>query len=243
MCDPTDEHTFISRSRTRVDFATLKIVKPVFFKFPIYTSMTSLKLPAPATHLRFRTAVLLAAVAFISLIAVACGGDTPESAPFDPQSSPLGVIEISSLAFADGEQIPVKFTCDGAGISPPLRWSDPPAGTRALAIIVDDPYAPRRIFRHWSIFNIPSETRSFKEALADSPQLENTIRQGLNDFGKFGYGGPCPPAGQEHEYVFFIYALSEQLELPVDADPDAVAAAIRGLVLGTGSFSGMYARQ
>jgi len=192
---------------------------------------------------RFRTTVLLSALILMTLVSAACGGDVPESAPFDPQSSALGVIAISSPAFGDGESIPVEFSCDGAGTSPPLRWSDPPTGTKALAIIVDDPDAPGRIFRHWSIFNIPSGTRSLREGLGDSAQQENSMQQGLNDFGEIGYAGPCPPGGQEHEYVFFIYALSEQLELPVDADAAAMTAAIRGRVLATGSFSGTYARQ
>ncbi len=81
---------------------------------------------------------------------------------------------------------------------------------------------------------------------ADQPgttQLENSTRQAVNDFGEIGYGGPCPPEGEEHEYVFFIYALSEQIELDVDATSSDVSAALRGLVVGTGSFSGMYARR
>ena len=87
-------------------------------------------------------------VILMALIAVACGGDAAEQEPFDPQSSALGTIEISSPAFGDGDSIPVDFTCDGDDLSPPLRWSEPPAGTRALAIVVDDPDAPGRIFRH-----------------------------------------------------------------------------------------------
>lgn len=190
-----------------------------------------------------RSVALLSALILLTLIAAACGGDTPEREPFDPESSVLGTIEISSPAFGNGDSIPVEFTCDGSDSSPPLRWSEPPAGTRALAIVVDDPDAPRRIFRHWSVYNIPSGTRSLKESRPTTPQLENTTLQGKNDFGRTGYGGPCPPSGQEHEYVFFIYALTEPLELGAGASPDEVARAIRGRVLGTGTFSGMYARQ
>ena len=187
--------------------------------------------------------VPLSALILMTLIAAACGDDTSVQEPFDPQSSALATIEFSSPAFGNGDSIPVEFTCDGNDSSPPLRWSEPPAGTRALAVVVDDPDAPGRIFRHWSVYNIPSGTRSLKESRPTTSQLENTTLQGKNDFGGVGYGGPCPPGGQEHEYVFFIYALSEPLELEAGASPAEVAAALRGRVLGTGSFSGMYARR
>lgn len=177
------------------------------------------------------------------LTATGCGGDASEQEPFDPQSSALGTIEISSPAFGDGDSIPVKFTCDGDDSSPPLRWSEPPVGTGALAIIVDDPDAPGRIFRHWSVYNLPPDVRSLSESRPGTPQLESKALQGKNDFGRTGYGGPCPPKGQEHEYVFFIYALSEPLELEAGVSPAEVTAALRGRVIATGSFSGMYARR
>ncbi|MCZ6539149.1 MAG: YbhB/YbcL family Raf kinase inhibitor-like protein [Chloroflexi bacterium] len=186
---------------------------------------------------------LMSMLILMTLIAIACGGDSSEREPFDPQSSALATIEISSPAFGSGDSIPVEFTCDGDDLSPPLRWSKPPAGTRALVVVVDDPDAPGRIFRHWSVYNIPSGTRSLKESRPTTSRLENTTLQGKNDFGGVGYGGPCPPRGQEHEYVFFIYALSEPLDLEAEASPAEVAAAIRGRVLGAGSFSGMYVRR
>ncbi len=155
----------------------------------------------------------------------------------------ITTFEFSSPAFDDGAAIPIEYTCDGDDVSPPLRWSDVPSGTRAIAIIIDDPDAPSRIFRHWSAFNLTSGTRSLKAGQAATPGLENSTLQGENDFGVTGYGGPCPPAGQEHEYVFFIYALTEQLELEANATPQQVSEAIRGRVIGTGSFSGMYARR
>lgn len=204
---------------------------------------TELKFFTPRTRIWPRSVALLSALVLLTLIAVACGGNQSEVELFDPQSSTLGMIEISSPAFGDGDSIPVKFTCDGDDSSPPLRWSEPPAGTRALVIVVDDPDAPRRIFRHWSVYNIPSGTRSIKESRPTTPRLENTTLQGENDFGRVGYGGPCPPRGQEHEYMFFIYALTEPLELEPGASPAEVTAAIRGRVLGVGSFSGMYARR
>ena len=126
--------------------------------------MTPSKIGNTSTHVRLCFVGLLPALILMTLVAAACGGDTADQEPFDPQSSALGTIEISSPAFGRGDSIPVEFTCDGDDLSPPLRWSEPPAGTRALAIIVDDPDAPGRIFRHWSVYNIPSGTRSLKES-------------------------------------------------------------------------------
>ena len=181
--------------------------------------------------------------AFASLLLVAaCSGDD-ESIPFDPESSLIATLEISSVAFEDGSEIAGEFTCDGANTSPPLRWSDVPAGTRSIAIVVDDPDAPSGIFRHWSVFNIPAATRSLAANQPKTDSLKDSRRQASNDFGDIGYGGPCPPSGQEHEYVFFIYALSAPLELEGSPTPQDVSAALRGKVVGTGSFSGMYARR
>lgn len=195
---------------------------------------------------RFRARRVLP-IAFVLITAVlllaACSGNDEEAAPFDPESSLIATIDLSSGAFDDGANIPVEYTCDGNDTSPPLRWSEAPQGTRSIAIIVDDPDAPGRIFRHWSVFNIPAGTRSLEPGQPTTPELKNTTRQAKNDFGSSGYGGPCPPNGQEHEYVFFIYALSEPLELEGDATPSEVSAALRGKVVGTGSFSGMYVRR
>ena len=176
-------------------------------------------------------------------MAIAGCGDNDSKPEFDPENSLISEIELSSVAFEDGGDIPIKYTCDGENNSPPLRWSDVPAGTRSLAIIMDDPDATGQIFRHWSVFNIPSGSRSLDANQPTTPDLKNSTKQGQNDFDNTGYGGPCPPEGQEHEYVFFIYALSEPLTLEGDASPLEVSAALRGKVTGTGSFSGMYVRR
>lgn len=182
-------------------------------------------------------------LSLVALIVASCGGEDSTPKVFDPASSVIAVIEFSSPAFDDGDPIPVRYTCDGDDMSPPLRWSDVPAGTRSLAIVIDDPDAPRRIFRHWSLYDLPSATRSLKEDQPTTGELKNLTRQGRNDFDDTGYRGPCPPQGEEHEYLFFIYALSEPLKLDGNAEPVEVSDAIRGRVLGTGSFSGMYVRQ
>ncbi|MBN4064191.1 YbhB/YbcL family Raf kinase inhibitor-like protein [Dehalococcoides mccartyi] len=185
------------------------------------------------------TVLLLSTV----VILASCSSGDDTDSQFDPESSLIASIEFSSQAFEDGADIPVEFTCDGDNNSPSLRWSDVPGGTRSIAILMDDPDAPGRIFRHWSVFNIPSGTRSLAANQAKTSELKDSTRQAKNEFGSVGYSGPCPPAGETHEYVFFIYALSEPLELDTDASPLDVSAALRGKVVGTGSFSGMYARR
>jgi hypothetical protein len=187
--------------------------------------------------------ILLLALILLSGLTVACGAKVTETVSFDPESSLISTFEFSSPAFDDGEAIPIEYTCDGENVSPPLRWAEAPSGTRAIAIIVDDPDTPGQIFRHWSVFNLPSGTRSLKAGQPTTPGLENSTLQGQNDFGNTGYDGPCSPAGQEHEYVFFIYALTEHLALDAEATPKQVSETIRGRVIGTGSFSGMYARR
>jgi hypothetical protein len=182
--------------------------------------------------------IIFIAVGFVFTIA-SCG-ENGSNAEFDPASSLIAEIEISSVAFEDGGNVPIEYTCDGENISPPLRWSEVPIGTRSIAIIVDNSFSAGHIFRHWSVFNIPSVTRSLDANQTTTPDLKNSTRQALNDFGDTGYSGPCPPEGQEHEYVFFIYALSEPLELEGNATPLDVSAALRGKVAGTGSFSGIY---
>jgi len=194
----------------------------------------------------FQTRWHLSLITFIAIgfvLATAGCGDNDSKPEFDPESSLISEIEISSVAFEDGGDIPIEYTCDGENNSPPLRWSDVPAGTRSLAIIMDDPDATGQIFRHWSVFNIPSGTRSLDANQPTTPDLKNSTKQGQNDFDSTGYGGPCPPEGQEHEYVFFIYALSEPLTLEGNTSPLEVSAALRGKVTGTGSFSGMYVRR
>lgn len=189
-------------------------------------------------------AALLSVALVLTLLAVvACQGDSNDQVVFDPETSALASISLSSPAFNRGSDIPVEFTCDGEDVSPPLRWTDIPEGAKSLAIVMDDPDAPGSIFRHWSVYDIPAATRTIKQGQTSDPQLENTIKQGTNDFGTMGYGGPCPPSGEEHEYTFFIYALTGHLELSPGASASDLTMALQGKVIGTGSFTGMYARQ
>jgi len=142
----------------------------------------------------------------------------------------------------EGSQIPAKFTCSGAGISPQLAWSAIPAGTMSFALIVTDPDAPGRTFVHWVIYDLPAETRALPEGLPGLGQLADGSRQGRNDFDEIGYGGPCPPGNSAHHYHFTLYALDAKLSLPVGETRAQLEAAMRGHVLARGELIGLYQR-
>jgi len=151
-------------------------------------------------------------------------------------------IKIMSPAFEDGGLIPAKYTCDGADISPPLRWEGVPEGTRSIALICDDPDAPMGTFVHWVLFDLPAETRELAEKIPDDETLPDGSRQGISDFGKVGYGGPCPPSGT-HRYFFKIYALDKKIDTVAVADKAQLLGAMEGHILGQGQLIGKYKRQ
>ena len=143
-------------------------------------------------------------------------------------------LTLRSSAFADGDSIPDRFTCTGEDISPPLEWSGVPEGTRSLVLVIDDPdapepKAPRMIWVHWVVFNIPPEATGLPEDASRGGLPPGTM-QGLNDWNNAGYGGPCPPVGC-HRYVHKLYALDaplEGLKSPVIAD---IETAMQGHIL------------
>ena len=151
-------------------------------------------------------------------------------------------LSISSPVFQEGEGIPAKYSCEGQDISPPLAWGEPPAGTNSFALIVDDPDAPGRVFTHWALFNLPADSRELPEAVPAQPQLSSGALQGKNDFGKTGYGGPCPPPGRPHRYQFTLYALDQLLDLKSGASKQQVLEAMQGHILGQGQLTGTYQR-
>src|SRR3989304_2756237 len=116
-------------------------------------------------------------------------------------------IQLTSSAFTDGSPIPARHTCDGPDVSPMLKWSGAPAGTKSFALICDDPDAPAGTWVHWVIYGIPPDTTDLPEGVPPDETLPDGSRQGKNDFGRIGYGGPCPPPGKPHRYYFKIYAL------------------------------------
>lgn len=152
------------------------------------------------------------------------------------------MFKLSSPAFADGQMIPPKYTADGEDISPPLAWEGLPQGTQSLVLICDDPDAPVGIWVHWLIWNIPKDAGSLPENVPMQKQLANGDRQGVNDFGRIGYGGPAPPGGT-HRYFFRLYALNTVLDLPAGASRAQLEKAMKGRILGQAQLMGKYARR
>ena len=144
-------------------------------------------------------------------------------------------------AFADGKSIPAEYTCEGADTSPALSWDGVPDKTQSFALIVDDPdapdpKAPRMTYVHWVLYNIPADTRELARGIA---KLPSGTREGLNDWKRTGYGGPCPPIGR-HRYFFKLYALSAvlpDLNTPTKAQ---LEAALRPHTLAQATLMGTY---
>lgn len=149
---------------------------------------------------------------------------------------------LRSDAFGADQPIPSRFTCDGEDGSPALSWSDAPPGTRSYALIMDDPDAPRGVFTHWVLFDLPASVHALPEAVPKSERPDTGGVQGTNDFGKTGYGGPCPPSGSPHRYRFFLYALDQELGLSPGASKQQVLTAMEGHIVGEGQLVGTYQR-
>ena len=150
-------------------------------------------------------------------------------------------ITITSTAFTDGGMIPRDYTCDGKDISPPLAWTGVPEGTKSLAIICDDPDAPMGTWVHWVLFNIPASVNELPHSMKHGKVLENGAKHGINDFRKFGYGGPCPPGGT-HRYYFKIYALDNELPQEPGITKAELLKAMKGHILAEGQLMGKYKR-
>jgi len=151
-------------------------------------------------------------------------------------------IELTSTAFQAGETIPKEYTSDGADRSPALRWSEPPSGTKSLALICDDPDAPRGTWVHWVLFNLPAQARELEEGVPTTETIGNGAKQGKNDFGNIGYGGPAPPRGKAHRYFFKLYALDVAVDLPPGATKAQLMDAMKGHFLAEGQLMGNYRR-
>jgi Raf kinase inhibitor-like YbhB/YbcL family protein len=151
-------------------------------------------------------------------------------------------LELTSTAFQEGGAIPKEYTADGRNAPPSLRWTDPPAGTQSFALICEDPDAPRGVFTHWVLFNLPAEVRELNEQASQEAVLPNGATQGRNGFGKVGYGGPSPPPGKPHHYFFKLYALDRLLDLRPGAGKEDLLAAMKGHVLAEAQWMGTYGR-
>ena len=149
---------------------------------------------------------------------------------------------ISSASFQNGGDIPKKFTCDGADISPELQWTSPPSGSQSFAVIADDPDAPAGTWTHWLLFDLPAQTSSLPEGVSKVDELPTGGRQGRNDFHRIGYGGPCPPPGKPHRYFFKLYALDNKLNLKPGASKQELEQAMQGHTLAQAELMGKYQR-
>ena len=178
--------------------------------------------------------------------AAGCNRAAQAPAPAKPASGPAGTLTVRSTAFAAGEAIPGKYTGDGKDVSPPLAFSGAPAGTKQLALICDDPDAPRADpWVHWVIYRIPPDANGLPEGVATTAKLAQPAgtRQGKNSWGKIGYGGPAPPAGHGvHHYHFRLYALDAEIDLPAGAGKAELLAAMKGHVVAEGELIGTYER-
>ncbi len=153
-------------------------------------------------------------------------------------------LEVNSV-FHEGSFIPKKYTCEGADINPPLYLAHIPSGAKSMAIIVDDPDAPIGTFTHWIAWNIPP-TEQIPEGIPKIGNVSKPIRmiQGRNDFGRIGYGGPCPPRGHGvHHYHFKVYILDTTLNLPPGASRKELERAMKGHIIQWGELVGLYERK
>ncbi len=183
---------------------------------------------------RTKVAVLTGFLLGISMLSAGKLFSQPKGGAMAPQ--------ISSPAFSAGEAIPRKFTCDGPDVSPRLKWNEPPAKTKSFALIMDDPDAPAGTWVHWVLYDLPAGTGELPEGVGKQEQLSSGAWQGRNDFGKIGYGGPCPPAGKAHRYFFKLYALDTKLNLKSGATKADLERAMKGRILAQAELIGRYGR-
>jgi Raf kinase inhibitor-like YbhB/YbcL family protein len=175
-------------------------------------------------------------------IAPASAQNQQSSKPIAQDGRAVMTIQVSTSSFKAGGTIPTKFTCSGADVSPELSWPPPPADAKSLALIVDDPDAPAGTWNHWLLYNLPPSVHALPENQPRSAELPNGALQGKNDFGKFGYNGPCPPPGKPHRYFFRLYALDIKLDLKAGADRRTLDEALKGHIVAQGEVMGTFGR-
>jgi Raf kinase inhibitor-like YbhB/YbcL family protein len=180
---------------------------------------------------------LAVAITFVSIILFSCAAPPQPVKPISAQAT----ISISSQAFQDGARIPVKYTCEGLNISPPLQWANTMQGIKSYALILEDPDTSYGTLTHWIVFNISPDSNNLPEGVPIQTGNQDTFSQGNNSFGKTGYDGPCPPLGQSHRYVFSLYALDTMLsQLKAGASKSDVLEAMRGHILASERLTGIF---
>ncbi len=159
-----------------------------------------------------------------------------------PKEEAAMSLKIYSPAFDHGQRIPVKYTCDGPDLSPPLRWENLPEGTRSLVLICDDPDAPMGTWVHWVAYGISPELNGLDEHVPPTETVEAGFRQGQNSWGRLGYGGPCPPKGKPHRYFFKLFAVDIPTDWEAGLTKEEVEKRIDGHTLARAEWMGIYQR-
>jgi len=181
-------------------------------------------------------------LALIAPFATACSNEDSEPPSADEETEVRMIL--TSTAFHDGERVPVRHTCEGDNVSPSLQWTGVPDSGKSLALICDDPDAPRGTWVHWVLYNVPPTLHSLPEGVPAADTLNNSSRHGIGSSGQLGYRGPCPPPGHGmHRYFFRLYALDIELDLASGADKGALLEAMEGHVLAMAQLMGTYNRE
>lgn len=182
-----------------------------------------------------RIKILFAATLLAGCL-TACNADNPST------NGAVMKLQLSSTAFAEGQPIPRRHAFDDQDVSPALQWSGVPPAAKSLALICDDPDAPMGTWVHWVLYDLPPVGTGLSENVPKSPGLANGARQGVNDYKKIGYGGPCPPPGKPHRYFFKIYALDVEPDLKPGLTKKELLKAMDGHVIAEGQLMGTYQR-
>jgi Raf kinase inhibitor-like YbhB/YbcL family protein len=195
----------------------------------------------PSSGYPFAMRRVVAMVVPLVFAVAACGGDDEEPLPTGAAAPGFA---FGSSAVADGEAVDSRFTCDGEDVSPALAWEGTPEGSAGLALVMEDPDAPGGTFTHWLVYGLDPAETSLPEAVPEGAEVEGppTLRQGKNDFGTVGYGGPCPPGGETHRYVFRLLALDAALDLEGGASRDELLGAVEDHVVAEARLTASYAR-
>jgi len=183
-----------------------------------------------------RTKMLFAAALLAGLL-------TAGHAENPPTKGTAMKLHLTTTAFAEGQPIPRRHAFDDQDISPALQWSGVPSAAKSLALICDDPDAPMGTWVHWVIYDLPPAASGLSEGVPKSPELANGAKQGVNDYKRIGYGGPCPPPGKPHRYFFKLYALDTMTSLKPGATKKDLLKALDGHVLAEGELMGTYQRK
>lgn len=164
--------------------------------------------------------------------------------PLHPQSQSLaGPMSLSTDAIDSSGFFDPRYTCDLDNSSPELRWENPPPEAAGFALLVEDPDAPHGLFTHWVVYHIPASIHHLPAGVPAQETLPNGIKQGINSFGKLGYGGPCPPIGHGvHRYIFRLYALRSLPDIPSRVSREQMLSAIEPYVMSTAELMGRYQR-